>query len=295
MRVVMPKNTPLPEQLSIDGSTHQQILYDNSIELLKLAERSAADRGYYLCTSFGKDSIVIQRLCDEAGVKYEAHNSHTYIDPPELVQFGRNYYPDVIRDKPRMDIWALILKKGILPMRNIRYCCKVLKEDGGIGRTCVMGIRAEESNRRAKSWAPWTTRGHDKSELRMFDNDDIAKELHACVPRAKLTVNPIYYWDSAALWAFIHDRKMPYCSLYDEGFDRLGCIGCPMAREKARRAEFKRWPTYYKAFLTVSQKLLDSGRFPNMNSADALMEWWLSDNTQDNPVEGQEVLGDWDD
>ena len=136
---------PIPQQIELDGSTRQQKLYDNAIELLRMAEPA---EGYYLATSFGKDSIAAHRLCDEAGVRYDAHHNITGIDPPEMVCFGRKHYPDVERHRPRMTMWRLIEKRGILPLRHMRFCCEVLKEGGGLGRVCVMGIRAEESGRR---------------------------------------------------------------------------------------------------------------------------------------------------
>ena len=40
--------------------------------------------------------------------------------------------------------------------------------------------------------------------------------------------------------------NVPYCSLYDEGFKRLGCIGCPMASATHRKKQFERWPRYEK-------------------------------------------------
>ena len=89
------------DQLALDGSTRQQKLYDYSIEILRIAE---PPEGYYLATSFGKDSIAVQRLCDEAGVKYDAHTSVTGIDPPELIYFGREHYPDVKREMYKKSI-----------------------------------------------------------------------------------------------------------------------------------------------------------------------------------------------
>lgn len=35
-----------------------------------------------------------------AGVPFEAHYSVTSVDPPELVKFIKEYYPDVQRDIP---------------------------------------------------------------------------------------------------------------------------------------------------------------------------------------------------
>lgn len=283
------------DQLTIGGGTRQQKLYDYSIHVLKIAE---PPEGYYVCTSFGKDSIAVQRLCDEAGVKYDAHHNVTGIDPPELVYFGRKYYPDVKREPYSINMWRLIQKKGVLPMRNKRYCCDVLKEDGGHGRRCVMGIRAAESSRRKNSWAPMAETGLSKKEresgkgLRLFEPDDIQQSSQQCVGRSKITVSPMYFWEDDDLWDFIRDRKLPYCSLYDEGFKRLGCIGCPIAGEEMRRHEFERWPGFYRLYMRAIQKLMAAGKYTGIGSAEAVMEWWLSDVTQEKPMEGQLSLDD---
>lgn len=113
--------------------------------------------GYYLAFSGGKDSVVIKKLCDLAGVKYDAHYRVTSVDPPELVQFIRNQYPDVSRDVPKdkdgrpITMWTLISKKLMPPTRLVRYCCAALKETGGAGRVTVTGVRWDESVNRKKN------------------------------------------------------------------------------------------------------------------------------------------------
>lgn len=113
--------------------------------------------GYYLAFSGGKDSVVIKKLCDLAGVKYDAHYRVTSVDPPELVQFIRDKYPDVSRDVPKdkdgrtITMWTLIPKKLMPPTRLVRYCCAALKETGGAGRVTVTGVRWDESVNRKKN------------------------------------------------------------------------------------------------------------------------------------------------
>lgn len=159
-----------------------------------------------------------------------------------------------------------------------------------------MGIRAEESDKRAKAWAPVSDRGITKKQreaghgLRLFEPDDIRTSIQQCMLRSKLTVSPMYYWPDNVLWSFIRDRKMPYCNLYDEGFPRLGCVGCPQAREAGRRRDFERWPGFYRLYLHAAQRLIDDGRFSDKGSAEAVMEWWLSDKTQETQTEGQMEL-----
>ena len=64
--------------------------------------------GYYLAFSGGKDSQTIYHLAKEAGVKFDAHFNLTTIDPPELVHFIKDNYPDVIIDRPKKTMWELI-------------------------------------------------------------------------------------------------------------------------------------------------------------------------------------------
>jgi len=113
--------------------------------------------GYWLAFSGGKDSVVIKRLAQMAGVKYEGHYSVTSVDHPPLVQFIKNMHPDISRDIPRdgdgaaITMWNLIPKKSMPPTRNRRYCCKKLKESSGKGRVTVTGVRWDESNNRKKN------------------------------------------------------------------------------------------------------------------------------------------------
>ncbi|MGB4291857.1 MAG: hypothetical protein WBJ37_03110 [Bacteroidales bacterium] len=104
--------------------------------------------GYYLAFSGGKDSQCIYHLAKEAGVKFDAHYNVTGIDPPELVYFIRENYPDVSFDKPGTTMWELIIKNNCPPTRIQRWCCRELKKHGGEGRICVAGIRWAESTRR---------------------------------------------------------------------------------------------------------------------------------------------------
>ena len=55
---------------------------------------------YWLAFSGGKDSVAVKAIMDMAGVKYEAHYRVTSADPPELVTFIKEKYPDVSRDIP---------------------------------------------------------------------------------------------------------------------------------------------------------------------------------------------------
>lgn len=56
--------------------------------------------GYYVADSGGKDSTCVVKLCEMAGVKFDAHYNATTVDPPQLVRFIRQHHPETIIEKP---------------------------------------------------------------------------------------------------------------------------------------------------------------------------------------------------
>lgn len=88
------------------------------------------------------------------------------------------------------------------------------------------------------------------------DNADSRRVVEQCYKRHKTTINPIIDWTDADVWAFIRANRVEYCDLYNEGFSRLGCIGCPMAGTKQREIEFTRWPKYKGAYMRAFEVML---------------------------------------
>lgn len=240
--------------------------------------------GYYLAFSGGKDSVVIKALADMAGVKYDAHYNSTSVDPPELIYFIREKHPDVkfeyptYKDGTRATMWNLIPRKKIPPARIARYCCEVLKEGGGEGRFVVTGVRWAESARRANSRSGLELdTGSKKRNREDPDNPENAKMARFCPTKGKHILNPIIDWETADVWEFIKKYKIPYCELYDKGYTRLGCIGCPMSTKQAD--ELERYPKYKQAYLRAFGRMLGElnkgERKPRWKTPEDLMEWWI--------------------
>ena len=221
--------------------------------------------GYYLAFSGGKDSVVIYDLAEKAGGKFDAHYNRTGIDPPELVYFIRDKYPGMIWEKPKENIWKLIERKG-MPRRQSRFCCEYLKEHTGDGRVVVTGIRWQESGRRRRRHM-----------------------VETCIKgRGKSFLHPIIDWTEADIWEYIKVENLPYFSLDDEGFKRLGCVLCPMVRDTKRQIE--RWPKIAEAWRRACTRYYNKGsegvkRWPTDG---AMWSWWLDRDApaiKDNEVE----------
>lgn len=212
-----------------------------------------------LCLRFsgGKDSIVMKWLLDQAGVPYQARFSRTSVDPPELLDFIRKYHPDVIKEEPPLSMFKLIVKKGFPPTRVCRYCCQTFKERNTCPKNrktfTLTGIRkAESAKRRARS--KWETCQVDKGV-----------EFY----------HPIIDWTDEQLWNVIQDNRIPYCSLYDEGFNRIGCVGCPLTTSTNMIREFRRWPNFEKAYLWAFEKMLEGRQFDKWKTKYDVMEWYI--------------------
>lgn len=243
------------------------------------------EQGYYLAFSGGKDSVVIKTLADMAGVKYDAHYSRTTVDHPELIYFIREHHPDVIFEQPRYKdgtpatMWNLIPKKRMPPTRIARYCCEVLKEGGGEGRFVVTGVRWAESARRKNSRAGLEIATNNKIKRILEDPDNPSNEAMArnCPTKGKHILNPIIDWDDSDVWEFIHRFNIPYCKLYNEGYTRLGCIGCPMssrAREELNHySKFRQ--AYIRAFNRMINNRLRDGLDTSWATGEEVMDWWL--------------------
>ncbi len=259
----------------------------HSVELLQKAEKLAlsydAEQGYYLAFSGGKDSQALYHVAQLAGVKFQGHMNLTSVDPPEVIRFVKQNYPEVELIKPKKSIFQIAIERQILPTMRVRWCCEEYKEMAGAGKVTLIGIRKAESARRAK-------RNEVEISSRKFSGDLEALEAYRQEQRAKrarrqskkkgvnitnadeettlgcihgkesLLISPIIHWAEQDVWEFLNDVvRVPHCSLYDEGWHRIGCIGCPMSSFKQKTLENERYPHVKRGWLRAIKKIRDGG------------------------------------
>lgn len=266
----------------------KKILY--SIDLLRKAERLALlydpQDGYYLATSMGKDSQCMYHIAELAGVKFKAHINWTSVDPPQLIRFKRKYYPEVVEHKPPKSIFDLAVDRGILPSMRIRWCCADLKETAGAGKVTLIGIRKEESTRRAKrhevevsnkafsgnldEFRQWQKEQIEKKEAKLIkkmkkdgkkvneDEFSLTKdnEVRCINGKDSILISPIFEWTEKDVWTFLNDVvRVPHCELYDQGYHRIGCILCPMSSKKQKEREMKDFPHVKSGWLRAIKEI----------------------------------------
>ena len=111
------------------------------------------------------------------------------------------------------------------------------------------------------------------------DNPD-QQTIHFCMQHRKKILNPIIDWSDSDVWEFIRKYDIPYCSLYDEGFKRLGCIGCPMAGKEKRLEEFERWPKYKDLYIRSLEKMIHNRieggvEGTTILTGEGMFQWWI--------------------
>ena len=246
--------------------------------------------------SGGKDSDVILQIAKNAKVPFEVLHNHTTADAPETVYHIRNVFRELelegikcTIDKPvykgkRTSMWNLIPQKMMPPTRLVRYCCAVLKEKGGTGRFIATGVRWDESVARKNNRGTMEVihRDREKRLVLQDDNDEARRTFETCKLKGKRVVNPIVEWKTDDVLRYIEDQKIAINPLYGCGFDRVGCVGCPMAGTEGRRFEFTMFPAFKKNYIRAFDRMLEarkeSGKSTeNWENGIDVFHWWMED------------------
>jgi phosphoadenosine phosphosulfate reductase len=199
--------------------------------------------------------VVIYDLAVKSGVKFDAHYCVSPIDPPQIYKFIKENYPAIQWDRHAKGWWQKVIKKG-LPLRHSRWCCEFIKEAGGKGRTIILGNRREEGK----------IRKHQK-------------DFEQGTRWGKVFVRPILTWSTGEVWEYIGVNNLPYCSLYDEGFKRLGCVLCPFSGEIEREIRFfpKVVANWRRACDRIIENRKATGRHYKLDceTGQELFDWWI--------------------
>ena len=235
---------------------------DIILKAVPLALRYDPDKGFFVGFSGGKDSQALYHMMQLCDVPMHAYFSPTSIDPAENIRFIRKNYPEVEFTKIDKSIFDVFREMKVLPSMKIRWCCAYFKEKGGEGKVVCTGVRKAESVRRSKrneievsghkfsghmdEFEDWQEK-RIRKKMKNLNQDQFSDakqtEVRCINGKDKILLNPIIEWSEEDVWEFLNKVvEVPHCELYDEGYTRIGCIGCPMATTKNQIKQFKRWP-----------------------------------------------------
>ena len=281
----------------------------HSINLLSKAEKIALrydPEGYILAFSGGKDSQALYHVAQLSGVHFRAQMNLTSVDPPEVIRFIRQHYPEVHMIPPSESIFSVAVRKKLVPTMRFRWCCHEFKENKTAGKVTLVGVRNEESTRRADRKEFEISKKHfsgdfeqleqyqqslqtkkyiRKGRLRKSENGEYSVD---CIyGKETLTISPIIHWTESEVWEFLTAIRVPHCCLYDQGFHRIGCILCPMLTPKVKQLEMKRYPHVRRNWIKAIHQIRQAGGMrayqwtprPDDDEdtiCEAAFDWWMS-------------------
>lgn len=165
-------------------------------------------------------------------------------------------------------------------------------------QSIATGVRWDESRQRKdreefeKLGATKATKEKFTSVMLMNDNDARRRMNEHCMQKNKMVVNPIIDWKHSDIWEYINSEGIHTCELYQCGYERVGCIGCPMAGKK-RYKEFADFPKYKNLYIHAFDRMVKERKSRGLpcqwkNGNDAFL-WWMEDEN----IEGQMDIFDF--
>lgn len=119
-----------------------------------------------------------------------------------------------------------------------------------------------------------------------LDNADNRRIVENCYRTTKVLINPLIEWPDDFLWWYIRNEKIKLNPLYECGWNRVGCIGCPLAG-KHRWAEFARYPKYKDAYIRAFGRMIEERKRKGLkemsywSNAKKVFMWWMEDDSID--------------
>jgi phosphoadenosine phosphosulfate reductase len=187
-------------------------------------------------TSFQGAGLVMMHLAKENGIKFPVFTLDTGLLFAETVELKKrledffgwqidSLVPDLTVEQQATahgpELWK----------RDPDLCCtmrKVLPLQTKLGELdCwITGLRREQSQTRANIGI---------IELYKFDE---------ATGRDIVKLNPMANWSRDAVWKYLHDHRIPYNALHDQGYRSIGCWPCTSKTNGDERAG--RWIGFNK-------------------------------------------------
>lgn len=110
------------------------------------------------------------------------------------------------------------------PFKISHKCCTIMKKNPSkdyekrTGRKPIVGIMAEESSLRMQKY---------------FQGD-----CNAFSAKRPIS-HPLIFWQEQDIWDYIKLHNVPYCDIYDKGFERTGCMFCMFGAQNAKDPRFQ--------------------------------------------------------
>lgn len=225
----------------------------------KFVEHFGVD-GIYISFSGGKDSTVLIHLCRQLYPNLVGLYSDTGLEFPEIRDFVKTF-DNITIVTPKMHHREMLKKCGY-PVVSKEQAEWIYRIRGGTSSAAIQkafyGYNSDGSPTRFKlseQWkyllnAPFNIGSGCCKEMKMKPIAEYVRQtkrvpiigttasesaLRAqkfmqygfCVlDGKKAQCTPMSIWTDDDVWEYIHRFNLPYCKIYDMGYDRTGCVFC---------------------------------------------------------------------
>lgn len=194
---------------------HLRELEQESIQLLR-DNAFNTERRIINLSSTGKDSMVVTKLAQKAGLEFETYFNVTTLDVKESNRMAKeNGYIHILPNPKYKGFYDYIQRYNTIPSRLNRFCCTYYKESPTVDYfpaneklMFLFGMRNQESIKRSNYQDVWR---NEKWENRDW-----------------IGILPIRKWSEFDVWLYILTENIEINPKYKYGYDRVGCgIACP--------------------------------------------------------------------
>jgi phosphoadenosine phosphosulfate reductase len=184
----------------------------------------------------GAEDVVLIDMAVKVGVPFKVFSLDTgrlHAETYQFIEKVRTHYGIAIEAVfPQADaVQALVREKGLFSfyVDGHKECCAIRKVEPLTRalaplRAWVTGQRQDQS--------PGTRAAVPVVQIdRTFGSPD----------RPLVKFNPLSFWTSKQVWAYIRDNDLPYNALHDRGFVSIGCEPCTRPTNPGQHERAGRW------------------------------------------------------
>lgn len=203
---------------------NDRLNYLEALSLNKICNKckSLPDYKRIILNSTGKDSALVQYLCDKTNIEFETYFTNTTIEYGDSVKIAKENNYIFMHPTKYKSFTQWQKETNIIPTKLHRVCCSYFKETTTITNfdkkdkiLFLLGMRHDESVKRSK-----------------YDYD--YKNPMWGIRRQWEGLLPILEWNELELWLYIIRENIEINPLYHKGYERVGCINsiCPYSKKK---------------------------------------------------------------
>lgn len=209
--------------------------------------------GVYVAFSGGKDSTVLLDIIRKMYPDVVAVFNNTGLELPEIVRFVRSFN-NVVELRPKIPFHQVIKKYGwpVVSKEQSQFIYEYRNTKSDVLRSLRWNGRSNGRSKISEKWkyladAPFKI-SHKccdklkKDPAKMFEKQtgrhpilgimagesQLRSQRHTCnLYDAKRPISkPLLHWTEQDIWAYIKQNNLRYCSAYDNGWERTGCVFC---------------------------------------------------------------------